>query len=69
MNTLCGCPASVIVTTSAQATRAADNATITDLSKNNFNQSEGTVYAEFVVQQLGCWRAARHRKVVEVWPM
>lgn len=45
-------PSSVIVTTSAQATRAADNATITDLSKIGFNQSEGTVYAEFVVPRF-----------------
>ncbi|MGE8366988.1 phage head spike fiber domain-containing protein [Cupriavidus sp.] len=45
-------PSSVIVTTSAQATRAADNATITDLSKIGFSQGEGTAYAEFVVPRL-----------------
>ncbi|MGT2429232.1 phage head spike fiber domain-containing protein [Cupriavidus basilensis] len=45
-------PSSVIVTTAAQSTRAADNATITDLSKIGFSQSEGTAYAEFVVPRL-----------------
>ncbi|MGT2505658.1 phage head spike fiber domain-containing protein [Cupriavidus basilensis] len=45
-------PSSLIVTTGAQATRAADNGTITDLSKIGLNQSEGTVYAEFVVPRF-----------------
>ncbi|KJK22136.1 hypothetical protein UB46_23805 [Burkholderiaceae bacterium 16] len=45
-------PSSAIVTTSAQATRAADNATITDLSKIGFSQGEGTVYAEFMVPRI-----------------
>lgn len=42
-------PSSVIVTTSAQATRAADSAAITDLTKIGFNASEGTLYAELPV--------------------
>lgn len=42
-------PTSLIPTTTAQATRAADSAIITDLSKIAFNQSEGTGCAEFIV--------------------
>ncbi|MCP3022316.1 phage head spike fiber domain-containing protein [Cupriavidus basilensis] len=45
-------PSSPIVTTTAQATRASESATITDLSKIGFSQGEGTVYAEFVVPRL-----------------
>lgn len=42
-------PSSPIVTTTAQATRAADNATITDLSKIAYNQTEGTLISKFIV--------------------
>ncbi|AOZ06756.1 phage head spike fiber domain-containing protein [Cupriavidus malaysiensis] len=42
-----------VPTTSAQATRAADSAVISDLSKIGYNPTEGTVYAEFVVPQIG----------------
>lgn len=37
-------PTSYIPTTTAQVTRAADNAIITDLSKIGFNASEGTIF-------------------------
>lgn len=42
---------SYIQTTAAQATRAADNATITDLSKIAYNQTEGTFISKFIVPQ------------------
>ncbi|MBB1630323.1 hypothetical protein [Cupriavidus sp. UME77] len=40
---------SYVPTTTAQATRAADSAAITDLTKIGFNPSEGTIYAEVLV--------------------
>lgn len=40
---------SYVPTTAAQATRAADSAIISDLSKIGFNASEGTLYAELPV--------------------
>lgn len=40
---------SYVPTTTAQATRAADSAAITDLTKIGFNASEGTLYAELPV--------------------
>ncbi|AOY90395.1 hypothetical protein BKK79_00060 [Cupriavidus sp. USMAA2-4] len=43
---------SYVPTQGAQATRAAENATISDLSKIGFNVSEGTVFAEFMVPRL-----------------
>ncbi len=46
-------PSSPILTTTAQVTRAADNAIITDLSKIGFNASEGTLYAEATLSASG----------------
>lgn len=42
-------PSSPIVTTTAQVTRAADSAVVTDLSKIGFNPSEGTVVLQLLV--------------------
>ncbi|MGT2507923.1 phage head spike fiber domain-containing protein [Cupriavidus basilensis] len=46
------CPTSLVPTTSAQATRTADSAAITDLSKIAFNAGEGTLYADVITPQV-----------------